>query len=172
VVTETRLPAATLPLALVVLSAAAGIRGDGFAGRAIDVFATAVFVILAWIDLERRIVPNVIVLPAALVTLVARILVEPSDWAVLLAASLGAAAFFLIAHAIYPVGLGMGDVKLALLIGAAAGKHIFVALGVGTGAAGVYSLALLARHGAGARKTALPFAPFLGFGAVAVLIVY
>jgi leader peptidase (prepilin peptidase)/N-methyltransferase len=161
-----------LPVALVVLCAAAGVRGDGVAGRAIDVFATAVFVILAWIDVERRIVPNVIVLPAALITLVARIVVEPSEWAIFLAASLGAAAFFLIAHAIYPVGLGMGDVKLALLIGAATGKHVLVALAIGTGAAGVFSLALLARHGSAARKTALPFAPFLSLGAVAVLIVY
>ena len=171
-VTETRLPAAVLPVSLVVLSAAAGIRGDGVGGRAVDVFATAVFVILAWIDLERRIVPNVIVLPAALVTLVGRIVVEPSQWAIYLAASLGAAAFFLIAHAIYPVGLGMGDVKLALLIGAATGRHILVALVVGTGAAGVYSIALLARHGAAARKTALPFAPFLALGAIVVLILY
>jgi leader peptidase (prepilin peptidase)/N-methyltransferase len=167
-----RLPSATLPVAVVVLTAAAGVRGDGIAGRAIDMFATAVFVILAWIDLERRIVPNVIVLPAALITLVAQILVNPSDWAIFLAAALGAAAFFLIAHAIYPVGLGMGDVKLALLIGAATGKHVLVALVIGTFAAGAYSLALLAMHGSSARKITLPFAPFLALGAVAVLIFY
>jgi leader peptidase (prepilin peptidase)/N-methyltransferase len=169
---ESRLPAVTLPLAMVVLSVAAGVRGHGVAGRAIDVFATAVFVLLAWIDLERRIVPNVIVLPAALVTLLARVAVEPSEWPIFAAASLGAAAFFLIAHAIYPVGLGMGDVKLALLIGAATGRHVLVALAFGTGAAGVFSLSLLARQGAAARKATLPFAPFLGFGAIAVLIAY
>lgn len=157
---------------LLVLAAAAGARGDGVTGRAIDVFVTGVLVLLGWIDLERRIVPNLIVVPAAVVTLATRIATEPSKWPVWIAASLGAAAFFLIAHAIYPIGLGMGDVKLALLIGASTGAHVLVAFAIGTGAAGLFGIALLIRQGAAARKATLPFAPFLAFGTIAVLIVY
>jgi leader peptidase (prepilin peptidase)/N-methyltransferase len=67
--------------------------------------------------------------------------------------------------------MGMGDVKLALLLGAALGRTVPVALMVGMLAALVPSVILLARHGAAARKMALPFAPFLALGGVVALFV-
>ena len=83
---------------------------------------------------------------------------------------LGAATIFAIAHLFYPTGLGMGDVKLALLLGALLGTAVLSALTLGSLAAGVFGLILLARGGSVARKTAIPFGPFLGFGAIAVLL--
>lgn len=126
-----------------------------------------VLVALSAIDVRHRIVPNRIVLPAAGVTLVLHTLLAPSpEWAI---ASFGAAALFLTAVLVYPPGLGMGDVKLALLLGAMLGGTVIVALMLGFLAALLPSLVLLARHGTRARKMAIPLVPFLALGAVVAL---
>jgi leader peptidase (prepilin peptidase)/N-methyltransferase len=119
------------------------------------------------IDLEHRIVPNRIVLPAAALVLVARTALDPSPKWVL--GGLGAAGFLLAAALAYPGGMGMGDVKLALLLGAMLGTTVPVALMLGLIAGLVPSVVLFARHGAAARKMALPFAPFLALGGVITL---
>jgi leader peptidase (prepilin peptidase)/N-methyltransferase len=72
---------------------------------------------------------------------------------------------------VYPAGLGMGDVKLTLLLGAALGGAVLPALLMGTLAGGLAGLVLLARHGRRARNRAIPYGPFLGFGAIATMIV-
>ncbi|HEY4620482.1 MAG TPA: prepilin peptidase [Gaiellaceae bacterium] len=128
---------------------------------------STVLVALSVIDLRHRIVPNRIVLPAAAVTLVAHTLIEPSPEWVLAAA--GAAGFFLAAALIYPAGLGMGDVKLALLLGAMLGQSVMVAIMLGFVAALVPSVVLFARHGTKARKMALPLVPFLALGSIVAL---
>ncbi len=127
----------------------------------------AVLVAISAIDLEHRIVPNRIVLPAALAVLVARTLIDPSpEW---LLGALGASAFLLAAALVYPAGMGMGDVKLALLLGALLGRDVAVGLMAGMVAALVPSIVLLARHGRAARKMGIPFAPFLALGAIVAL---
>jgi leader peptidase (prepilin peptidase) / N-methyltransferase len=126
-----------------------------------------VLVVISAIDLEHRIVPNRIVVPAAGVALVAQTMIYPSpEW---LLAALGASGFLLLAALVYPAGMGMGDVKLALLMGAVLGRNVTVALMVGMIAALVPSLYLFARHGSKARKMGIPFAPFLAFGSVVAL---
>jgi len=118
-------------------------------------------------DLEHRIIPNRIVLPAAVVVLVAQTLVHPSpEWAI---AAFGASGFLLAAALIYPAGMGMGDVKLALLLGAMLGRTVPVALFVGMAAALVPGVYFLAKHGSKGRKMGVPLAPFLGLGAVVAL---
>jgi leader peptidase (prepilin peptidase)/N-methyltransferase len=62
--------------------------------------------------------------------------------------------------------MGMGDMKLALLLGAMLGRTVPVALMIGMAAALVPSVVLLARHGMAARKMMIPFGPFLAFGGV------
>jgi len=119
------------------------------------------------IDIEHRIVPNRIVLPATAVVLVAQLLLEPSlEWPV---AALGASGFLLAAALAYPKGMGMGDVKLALLLGAMLGWTVAVALLVGLVAAAVPALVIVARRGRAARGVGIPFAPFLAFGALVAL---
>lgn len=127
----------------------------------------AVLVALSVIDVQHRIVPNRIVLPAAALTLVVHTAIDPSlawvGWA------LGAAgALFLVVLA-YPKGLGMGDVKLALLLGAMLGESVTVALMLGLFAALVPSAVLVSRHGTAARKMGVPLVPFLALGAVVAL---
>lgn len=118
-------------------------------------------------DLEHRIIPNRIVLPAAAVVLVAQTAVKPSpEWAI---AAAGAFTFMLVLALIYPAGMGMGDVKLALLLGAMLGRTVPVALMVGVVSAMVPAVVLIARHGSAARKMGVPFGPFLALGALVAL---
>ena len=127
----------------------------------------AVLVVLSVIDLQHRIVPNRIVLPSAVVALIAHTLIDPSlAWVVW--ALIASGALFLVVLA-YPKGLGMGDVKLALLLGAMLGSSVTLALMLGMFAALIPSIVLLTRHGSAARKMGVPFVPFLAFGSVAAL---
>jgi leader peptidase (prepilin peptidase) / N-methyltransferase len=128
-----------------------------------------VLVVISAIDLEHRIVPNRIVLPAAALALLAQLVREPSvEWPL---AALGAALFLFVAAVAYPRGMGMGDVKLALLLGAVLGWTVAAGLMIGMIAALVPAIVLFARHGSAARKATIPFAPFLAFGAVVALFV-
>jgi leader peptidase (prepilin peptidase)/N-methyltransferase len=127
----------------------------------------AVLVTLSVIDVRLRIVPNRIVLPAAAVALAAHAAIDPSaTW--LLWSCAAAGALFLVVLA-YPKGLGMGDVKLALLLGAVLGPAVVVAFMIGLFAALVPAAVLVARHGATARKMGVPLVPFLSFGAIVAL---
>ena len=128
---------------------------------------SAALVAVSAIDLEHRIVPNRIVVPGAVLILVAQTLIHPSpEWAI---AALGAAGFLLAAVIAYPAGMGMGDVKLALMLGAMLGRTVAPGLFIGMLAALVPAAVLFARHGQAARKMGVPFAPFLAFGAVVAL---
>ena len=137
------------------------------AQAAIAAFFCAVLVAVSAIDLEHRIIPNRIVLPATVVVLVANSARDLSpEWAL---AALAASAFLFAAALAYPAGMGMGDVKLALLMGAALGRTVSVALMAGMLAALVPSVVLLVRHGSKARKMGIPFGPFLAIGSIVAL---
>jgi leader peptidase (prepilin peptidase) / N-methyltransferase len=160
-----RYPAVELSTAMLV---AACFWKFGLSGEAaVASFFCIVLVVLSAIDIDRRIVPNRIVLPAAAIVLVAQTVLYPSvEW---LAAGLGASLFLLLAALAYPRGMGMGDVKLALLLGFALGRTVPIAMFAGMIAALVPSAVLFARHGSAARKMAIPFAPFLAFGGILAL---
>jgi leader peptidase (prepilin peptidase)/N-methyltransferase len=138
------------------------------ADAAIAAFFCAVLVAISAVDVEHRIVPDRIVLPATLAVLVTQTALHPSlEW---LLAALAASLFLFLAVLAYPAGMGMGDVKLALLMGAMLGKAVGVALMLGMFAALVPGLYLLARHGSAGRKMAIPFAPFLALGSIVALL--
>jgi leader peptidase (prepilin peptidase)/N-methyltransferase len=129
--------------------------------------ACGALVVVTATDLERRIVPNRVVLPAAAAVLALQTASHPSpEWAL---GAFGAAGFLFLAALAYSGGMGMGDVKLALLIGALLGRTTPVGIFLGLLLALVPSVVLLARHGARARRLAIPFAPFLAAGAVIAL---
>jgi len=157
---------------VVELTAALLVAGCVLAfGLTLDALVGALFccvlVAISAIDLRHRIVPNRIVLPATAIALPVQTLLYPSpEWAL---AALGASLFLFLAVLAYPAGMGMGDVKLALFMGAVLGKAVAVALMVGMIAALVPGIYLLVRHGSKARKMAIPFAPFLAFGAIVAL---
>jgi leader peptidase (prepilin peptidase) / N-methyltransferase len=140
----------------------------GFTAKAAAAgIACGALVVVTATDLERRVVPNLVVLPAAAVVLALQTATHPSvEWAL---GAIGAAGFLFAAALAYPGGMGMGDVKLALLIGALLGRTTPVGLMLGLLFAFVPSAVLLARHGMRARKMKIPFGPFLAAGALVAL---
>lgn len=127
------------------------------------VYAAALLAV-AVVDVRERRVPNRIVLPAAAIVLALRTGADPSpEWVL---AALAAFAFLLVPALVYPAGLGMGDVKLMLLLGAMLGREVLFALAVGLVAAALPSLVLLL---IGRRRTTFPLAPFLALGGFVAL---
>jgi leader peptidase (prepilin peptidase)/N-methyltransferase len=158
-------PAVELATALLVAGCVLAF-GVSLRALAAAIFCCALVVVTAT-DLEHRIVPNKVVIPAAAIVLVLETAARPSpEWAI---GAFGASGFLFLAVVVYPAGMGMGDVKLALLMGAALGRTVPVALMLGMVSALVPSIVLLARHGAAARKMGIPFAPFLALGSVVAL---
>jgi leader peptidase (prepilin peptidase) / N-methyltransferase len=137
------------------------------ADAVVAAFFCAVLVAVSAIDLEHRIIPNRIVVPAAAILLAVNTALHPSPRWIL--GALGASGFLFAAALVHPKGMGMGDVKLAFLMGAALGKTVPVGLMAGMLAGMVPSLILIGRHGMKARKMKIPFGPFLAVGAVVAL---
>ena len=139
-----------------------GLDGEGVVG----VFFFTVLSLLAIKDAEEQRIPNVIVLPATAVVLVATGALRSDRLLEAVLAAAAAATFLFVPSLLAKGGVGMGDIKLALLLGAALGRGVAAALFLGCLAASIVGVTLLVRNGAGARKTAVPFAPFLALGAV------
>jgi leader peptidase (prepilin peptidase)/N-methyltransferase len=140
------------------------------AGIALSIALILLVVPVALIDLEHRIIPNRITAVGAVVAIALGLALDPGgEWERLIAGA-AAGGFLLVAALAYPAGMGMGDVKLAgvmgLFLGAAVAPAILIALLAGVAAGAV----VIARKGARAgRKTAVPFGPFLAVGAVTAI---
>jgi leader peptidase (prepilin peptidase)/N-methyltransferase len=160
-----RYPAVELVSALLVAGCAwkFGLHGEALVAS----FFCLALVAVSATDLEHRIIPNRIVVPAAAIVLVAQTALKPSpEWAI---AAFGASGALFLAALVYPAGMGMGDVKLALLLGAMLGRTVPVAILLGMVVALVPAFVLLARHGSKARKMGIPLGPFLALGAAVAL---
>lgn len=172
--TARRTPLVSVPVLLApfVLAAIALAFAAYPTGEALLVaFVSAVLVVLTAIDIEHRIVPNRIVLPAAGVALAGRIALAPADAAQYALAALFAALFLFLPRLISARAIGMGDVKLGLLIGAALGWSAASALALGFLFVFPVALVIAVRGGvAAARRTAIPMCPFLALGALVVLL--
>ena len=160
-----RLPLVTLGTALL-----AGACGLVF-GFTLEALTSALFcwalVVVTRTDLEFRLIPDKIVLPATVAVLALRTIDDPSvEW--ILSALAAGLLLFLIVLA-YPRGLGMGDVKLSAFMGAGLGLSVIPAMFVGFFVAFLPAALLLVRHGREARKQAIPLGPFLALGAVVAL---
>ena len=152
-----------------VLMAVAGARFDAPQALAVSALVFALLVCTAT-DLLRYRVPNAITYPGTVLALLAAVFMPHADlMSALLAASLGGASFLVLAL-LTRGGLGLGDVKLTVLIGAALGlPAAYEALAFGVLAGGVVILALFVT-GVVARKQAVPYAPFLALAAVVVVL--
>ena len=142
----------------------------GLSGHAlVGAILAPTLILLAAIDLDRRLIPDVIVLPALAAVLILQIAFYPEHTLEWVLAMFGAALFLFIPMLISPAAMGMGDVKLAALLGAALGKSVVAALFVGLLAGGAYGLVVFAREGFAARRKAIAFGPFLAFGGLVIL---
>jgi prepilin signal peptidase PulO-like enzyme (type II secretory pathway) len=144
----------------------------GPTGRgAVAALLAGVLVVLSAIDLERRVLPNVIVLPAIAIAVPAQVLLSPGRWLEWTLAAFGAALLLLLPLLAGRAGVGMGDVKLVFLLGLVLGEGVMLAIVVASLAVMPVALTLLARHGSAAMRMGVPFGPFLSLGAVVALLV-
>jgi leader peptidase (prepilin peptidase) / N-methyltransferase len=153
-------------LAALICLARVGLNGDGV----IAGFVAFVLVRLAAIDAKTRILPNRIVLPSTGVVLAAHAVVTPPRAGWFLVAAAGAAGAFLVLALLRPGALGMGDVKLAMLLGAALGGAVVPALALGSFSAGLFAAGLVFVRGREALKSEMPLGPFLAFGGLVLLL--
>jgi prepilin signal peptidase PulO-like enzyme (type II secretory pathway) len=130
----------------------------------------AVLIVLAGTDLERRIIPNRVVLPAAVIVLAARVTFFPHRSLEFILYAFGVAVAFLIPNLINSGLIGMGDVKFGFLLGAGLGSGVIGAIAIAAFSQLPFAVGTLIRGGMAARKTVLPFGPFLAFGGLVALI--
>jgi leader peptidase (prepilin peptidase) / N-methyltransferase len=132
----------------------------------------AVLVAVAAIDLDLHIIPNRIVYPAAVWGVVSALLIRAGDLPELAAWGVGAFLFFLLAALVYPAGMGMGDVKLAGVMGLYLGSSVLPAMLIAFLSGTAVGIAIMVRHGAAeGRKRGIPFGPFLALGGIVALLV-
>ena len=156
---------ALLPFALAI----AGARFDFAQAVAVSALAAALLICTAT-DLLRFRVPNVVTYPAIVAALLASILLPGGDIASAALAALAAGGVFLLLAFINPSGLGLGDVKLAALIGAGLGLQVgMMALFWGILAAALVMGAMWAVRIV-KRKQGVPYAPFLSLAAIVVML--
>lgn len=143
----------------------------GAAALALGLVLVAVLVPVALIDFDHRIIPNKLTLPAAVAALALGLALKPSGVPAQLIAGAAAAGFLLLFALAYPRGMGMGDVKLAGVLGLFLGGSVAVAILTGVLAATIVGAVVMARVGVErGRKTALPFGPFLAAGGIVALL--
>jgi prepilin signal peptidase PulO-like enzyme (type II secretory pathway) len=158
-----------LTLAGAVLAVACfAVNGPTLQALAGAIFCLALAIVTA-ADLDYRLIPNRVVLPASVVVLALMTIADPSaEWALCALAAGG--GLFVLAF-VYPAGMGMGDVKLAFLMGAALGRSVLPALMLAMLLAVIPAIWLLVRHGRAGRTMGIPFGPFLALGSVVMLFV-
>lgn len=153
-----------------VLFAACGLKF----GWTIELLPALLFVstllIVANADLDKRVVPNKVLLVALPAGIVAQLLAHPDEW---LTWTLSAVIAFVVMFAValaYPKGMGMGDVKLASVMGLYLGRAIAPAMLMAFLVGTIVGVGVMAARGvAEGRKTAVPFAPFMAIGGVFAL---
>lgn len=133
------------------------------------VFVTALLAVTLT-DLERRIIPNKILLVTAAIGLAIVAATDPASLPERAISAVAAGGLLFLAALAYPRGMGLGDVKLAATMGLFLGRDVAPAILVALLAGSLLGLAMIARHGAAARKQAIPFGPFLALGGVVGLL--
>lgn len=133
------------------------------------VFVT-MLVAITLTDLERRIIPNRVLLVGAVLAVAIAALGDPGSLPERLIAAAAAGGLLFLAALAYPGGMGLGDVKLAAVMGLFLGRSVAPALLAALLIGSIVGIWLIAREGASARKRAIPFGPFLALGGVVGLL--
>jgi leader peptidase (prepilin peptidase)/N-methyltransferase len=171
VVASPPIPRSPLLAGILTLLVVLAFGAFGLQPKAVVVaFAACVLSVLAAIDIEHRILPNRIVLPAFAIVLLAQLAIEPDRALEWLLAGPAAAAFLAAPLIVRRDAMGWGDVKLALLLGAAVGWKAFLAIVLGCFAMLPFAVAMLVRDRS-VKGATLPFGPFLAFGTILILFV-
>ena len=157
-------------LATAVLYVAVVLGRDGALDVALGLLLVTALVPITLIDLDLRIIPNAITLPASVAAVAAAVVLDPGFVPEQLVAGAAAGGFFLLAALLYPGGMGMGDVKLAAVLGLYLGRGVAPAVLIALIGGVLVGALVIARKGAAeGRKTAVPFGPFLALGGLVAL---
>lgn len=130
----------------------------------------AMLAIVTLTDLERRTIPNKVLIAGAVLCVLIAAPTDPGGLPERAIAAAGAGLLFFLVALAYPQGMGLGDVKLAATMGLFLGRAVAPAILAALLAGSLVGLALIARHGSGARKMAIPFGPFLALGGIVGLL--
>jgi leader peptidase (prepilin peptidase) / N-methyltransferase len=154
----------------IAFAATAVVLRDDPAALALGLVLVAVLAAVTLTDLERRVIPNAILLVGSVIGFGIVAATDPASLPERAAAAAGAGSFLLLFALVYPRGMGMGDVKLAAVMGLFLGVSVVPALFIGIVLGALAGFGLMLRQGSGARKQAVPFGPFLAVGGVAALL--
>jgi leader peptidase (prepilin peptidase) / N-methyltransferase len=165
-----RYPLVELAVGAAFAATAIVFRNDP-AALALGLVFVALLAAITLTDLERRVIPNAILLVGAMIGTAIVAATEPTSLPERIMAAIGGGGILLLAALVYPGGMGMGDVKLAAVMGLFLGVSILPALFVGIALGALVGLGLILRDGSGARKHPVPFGPFLAIGGVVGLLV-
>jgi leader peptidase (prepilin peptidase) / N-methyltransferase len=165
-----RYPLTELLLGILYVLTVAVLWGDPAAIALGLVFVTMLTAVTVT-DLEQRLIPNRILLVSVVLAIPIVVLGDPGSLAERFVAAAGAGGLLFLAALAYPGGMGLGDVKLAATMGLFLGRSVAPALLVALLAGSAIGVSLIVRDGAGARKRAIPFGPFLALGGVVGLLV-
>ncbi len=164
-----RYPLMELSLGLLWVACYFAIGTENAAELVMGLVLCAVLVTVTATDLELRIIPNAVLGAAAIAGVAALALGDSTELAPHLIAAAAAGGGLLLVALVHPAGMGMGDVKLAAVLGLYLGRAVAPALLIAFAAGAVVGIMLMIRHGAEARKRAIPFGPFLALGGVVAL---
>ena len=161
-----RYPLTELAMAALFATTVLILGTDDLGQLALGLALCALLVTVTLTDLERRVIPNPVLLVGALVGAGIAAASDPASLPERALAAAGAGGFLFCVALAYPRGMGMGDVKLVAVMGLYLGRAVAPALLVGFAAGALVGLVLIAREGASARKRAIPFGPFLALGGI------
>lgn len=150
-----------------LLFAAAGLKFGWTIELIPALLLISTLVIVANSDLDMRIVPNKVIVPALVLGVPAQALAYPDQWLTwTLSALIAFGVMFAVALA-YPAGMGMGDVKLAAVLGLYLGRAVAPAMLIAFAVGTIVGIVVMMAKGVQAgRKTGIPFAPFMALGGV------
>jgi leader peptidase (prepilin peptidase)/N-methyltransferase len=154
----------------VLFLATVAVYWDDPAEAVIGLVFVATLAAVTLTDLERRIIPNKILLVGSVLCVAIAAPTDPGGLPERAIAAAGAGGILFAAALAYPAGMGLGDVKLAAAMGLFLGRAVAPAMLAALLAGSIVGVALLLRHGSSARKMAIPFGPFLAIGGVVGLL--
>ncbi|HEX6153937.1 MAG TPA: prepilin peptidase [Solirubrobacterales bacterium] len=164
-----RYPATELATAL-LYAATVLVLWDDAGEIALGLVFVSALVVVTLTDLERKVIPNKVLLVAAVLGVIIAAVSDPGSLPERAIAAVAAGGLLFAAAMAYPRGMGLGDVKLAAVMGLFLGRDVGAALLVALLAGSLVGLAIMAREGAAARKRGIPFGPFLALGGVVGLL--
>jgi leader peptidase (prepilin peptidase)/N-methyltransferase len=164
-----RYPLTELVTAVLFATTALILGTDDAGALALGLALCAMLVVITLTDLERRVIPNAVLAVGAAFAVGIAAATDAGSLPERFAAAAGAGGFLFCVALAYPRGMGMGDVKLAAVMGLYLGRAVAPALVIAFGIGAMVGVVMMARMGTAARKQAIPFGPFLALGGIAGL---